>query len=58
MAMILMTGMLDKTSANVLDMYHLIFYIIGLRHQHDDAWKEVQMMMSITIQQTAAYGPI
>jgi len=27
--MILMTGMPDKTSANFLDMYHLIAYIIG-----------------------------
>ena len=56
--MILMTGMPDKTSANVLDMYHLIADIIGLKQQHDDAWKEEQMMMSITVQQTAAYSLI
>ena len=37
--MILITGMLDKTSANILDMYHLIAYIIGPKQQHDDAWK-------------------
>ena len=33
--MILMTRMPDKTSANVLEMYHLIVYIIGLKQQHD-----------------------
>ena len=46
-AMILMTGMLDETSVNVLDMYHLITYKIGLKQKHDDAWKEVKMLMSI-----------
>ena len=44
--MILITGISDKTSANVLDMYRLIVYIMGLKQQHDDTWKEVQMMMS------------
>ena len=56
--MILMTRMPDKTSANVLDTYHLIVYIIGLKQQHDNAWKGVQMMKNITVQQTAAYNLI
>ena len=58
MVMILMTRMPDKTSTNVLNMYHLIVYIIGLKQQHDDAWKGVQMMKNITVQQTAAYNLI
>ena len=56
--MILMTGMPEKTSANVLDMYHIIAYIIGPKQQCDNAWKEEQMMMSIAVQQTAAYDLI
>ena len=53
--MIMMTRMLDKTSVNVLDMYHLIVYIIGLKQQHDNIWKGVQMMKKIIVQQTAVY---
>ena len=56
--MILMTRMPHKTSANVLDMYHLIVYIIGLKQQHDDIWKGVQMMKNITVQQAVAYDLI
>ena len=51
-----MTGMQEKKTANVLDLYYLIVYIIGLQQRHDDAWKEVQMMISLTVQQTAAFA--